>query len=114
METGPFGRAFEFRDIPAPDLVGRGGQEFRLGVDRVHPLAPALCRLAVRLQGAVQGAHRADVAPLVQQGGIDKIRRAVGEAFAVEHLQQLLPLIGRESQRGGRTGNAVDLRKIET
>ena len=103
VETGPFGRAFEFRDIPAPDLVGRGSQELRLGVDRVHPLAPALRRLAVRLQGAVQGAHRADVAPLVQQGGIDKIRRAIGEAFAVEHLQQLLPLIGRERQRSWRT-----------
>ena len=35
VETGPFGRAFKFRDIPAPDLVGRGGQKFRLGVDRV-------------------------------------------------------------------------------
>jgi len=85
VEAGPFGRAFELRDVPAPDLVGRGGQEFRLGVDRVDALPSPLGRLAVRLQCAVQRAHRADVAPLVQQGGIDEIRRAVGEAFAVEH-----------------------------
>jgi len=104
VETGPFGRAFEFRDIPAPDLVRRSGQEFRLSIDRVYPLVPALCRLAVDLQGAVQGAHRADVPPLVQEGGINIIRRAVGKAFAVEHIQQLLPLIGRERQRGRRTG----------
>ena len=101
VEAGPFGRAFEFRDIPAPDLVGGGGQEFRLGIDRVYPLAPAFSRLAVRLQGAVQGAHRADVAPLVQQGGIDKIRRAIGEAFAVEHIQQLLPLEVRDGYPPG-------------
>ena len=70
VEAGPFGRAFEFRDVPAPDLVGRGGQEFRLGVDRVDALPSALGRLAVRLQGAVQRAHRNVSMTLRHQAGL--------------------------------------------
>ena len=33
MKVGPLDRAFDLGDVPAPDLVGPGGQQFGFGVD---------------------------------------------------------------------------------
>ena len=43
VKASPLGRAFELGDVPRPDLVGRCGEQLRLGIDRVAALAAALC-----------------------------------------------------------------------
>lgn len=45
-EVGPFAGTEQFRDIPAPDLVGTGREEFGLGIGRMDELITALPRLA--------------------------------------------------------------------
>ena len=42
MEVGPLGRPQQLGDIPGPDLIGRGGQQFRLVVLRVPQLVSSL------------------------------------------------------------------------
>ena len=45
VEVGPLGRPQELGDVPGPDLVGRGGQQFGLGVGRVAELVAPLADL---------------------------------------------------------------------
>lgn len=51
-------------------------------------------------QQPVHGAHRTQVAPLVEQRGMHGRRGRVSEAFAVEHRQQGLVFLVIERQRG--------------
>ena len=44
--AAPFDRAFELRDVPAPDLVGLHRQQLRFGVGRMDTLIAPLARLA--------------------------------------------------------------------
>src|SRR5229473_2106167 len=74
----PLDRALEFRDIPTPHFIGPHRQQFRLGVGRMDDLVAPLTRLPKRCQQAVHGAHRAEVAPLIEQRGIDARWGAVG------------------------------------
>ena len=46
IEVGPLGRTPQFGNIPAPELVGTGGQQFRLLVGRMDELIAALAILA--------------------------------------------------------------------
>jgi len=46
MKVGPFTRSMQFGDVPGPQLVGLGSQQFRLGVAGVAQLvAPFSKRL---------------------------------------------------------------------
>ena len=113
METGPFDRPLELGDVPGPDLVGRGGQQFGFDVARVAELAPAFARAAIGGERPVHGAHRAHVAAFVEQRGVDRRRRRVAEAFAVEHLEQRLLLEGVERQRWPRPRRAARVRSVK-
>ena len=63
VEVGPLHRAQQFRDVPRPDLVRGGRQQFRLLVDRVAELVAALLDLCLLIEDAVHGADGAVVAP---------------------------------------------------
>jgi hypothetical protein len=67
IKAGPLRRAEQFRDIPAPELVGTGGQQFRLRVRRMHELVAALTRLALAFQNSVHSANRAMITAFVEQ-----------------------------------------------
>jgi hypothetical protein len=66
IKVGPFGRSQEFGDIPGPDLVRPGSQEFRLLIRGMAQLIPTLFYLALLAQQAIHGAGRAEIPPLVQ------------------------------------------------
>ena len=70
-EVDPLGGPLELGDVPRPELVGGGGQEFGAGVAGMSALGPAFLGLAARGQQAVEGADRAQVAVFFQQGGED-------------------------------------------
>ena len=80
-------------------MVGGHGQQLGFGVRRVCELTTPLQRAAAQGQQPVHGAYRAQVAALVEQGGVHGSRGRVGEAFAVERGQQQLVLLGVERQR---------------
>src|SRR3954463_6215841 len=89
-------------DIPRPDLIGAFGEQFGLGVDRVAQLVAALPNLVMVVQDAVQGADRAEVDALVEQGGVDLRRGEIGEARLRRLVEHGLSFFGR--QRTGRAG----------
>jgi hypothetical protein len=99
MEAGPLGRAFQFGDIPGPHFVGPDRQEFGFGVERMDALTAALAGLAAGSQQPIPGADRAVIAALIEQRGIDRGRRHIGETLAVENAQQQILLGNRERQR---------------
>src|SRR3954463_6299791 len=102
IEVGPFRRSGQLRDIPRPDLIGAFGEQFGLGVDRVAQLVAALPNLVMVVQDAVQGADRAEVDALVEQGGVDLRRGEIGEARLAQLVEHGLSFFGR--QRTGRAG----------
>lgn len=67
-------------DVPGPELVGGGGQEFGACVAGMAALGAALPGLAAGGQQAVEGADRAQVAVFFEQGGEDGAGRAIREA----------------------------------
>jgi hypothetical protein len=71
VEVGPFGRPHQLGDIPAPDLVGAFGEQFRLLVDRMTQLAAAFSGFGVLLEDPIHGADRAVAGALVEQAGVD-------------------------------------------
>src|SRR5947208_5642545 len=113
IEICPLRGTEQFRDIPAPELVGASGQQFRLRVSRVHELVAALTRLARAFENPVHGANRAmipafvepavqmyfleDVLPPEQVAWYRNIRQvcstpqAIGEVFS--HPLEVIPLI---------------------
>lgn len=101
VKARPLGRPLELGDVPGPDLVGRRGQQLGLGIGRMGELSAPLARAALGGQQAVHGAHRAEVAALVQQRGVHGRRRGVGKALAVERCQQLLALLRASRANGG-------------
>src|SRR5271154_4197503 len=66
METGPFGRALQFGDIPGPHFIGPDRQELGLGVEWMNSLTAALASLMLGCQETIhkalepvrQGVHR--------------------------------------------------------
>ena len=86
MEGGPLSRSLELGDVPRPDLIGRRGKQFWLAVDRMPALGATLTAAAVGRQQPVHGTHRPEVASFVEQRGMHRRRRGVGEALAVEEL----------------------------
>ena len=111
IEVGPLGRTEEFGDVPAPDLIGAGGQQFRLLVGRVAQLIAPLAHFPVLVQKTVHRARRAEVEALVQQRGVDLVRRLIHEPFRVQMHQGGLALrVGESPRRLGPWGDGVGFR----
>jgi len=53
---------------------------------------------AIGGEQTINGAHRAEILAFVEQRGMDRLRRGVDEALAVEDVEQRLPLAGRQGQ----------------
>jgi hypothetical protein len=106
VEVHPLHRALELGDIPGPDLVGRAGRGARPVVRRVVQLVPPLTGLARLGQNPVHRPGRADVDPLVQQGGIDLGWRLVDKARRLQNLQDSKSLSGRQGPRTTAPGTA--------
>ena len=100
---GPLDGAAKLGDIPRPNLVGRFGQQLRLGVIRMAPLIPALSDLVVRLQNPIHRANRAEVDSLVQQRRPDLGRRLVDETLGVQCTKDLFTLVLVECSMRPRT-----------
>ncbi len=64
VEVGPFRRTEQLGDVPAPELIGSGRQQFRLLVGRMNQLVAALARLALLFQEAIHRANRAVIVAL--------------------------------------------------
>ena len=67
----PLYRAAQLGDVPAPQLVGLGGQQFRLLIRRMGELITAFAAFAMRFQQAVHGANRAMKLAFIEQSRVD-------------------------------------------
>jgi len=103
----PFHGAQKLAYIPGPYVIGGGRQEFRLLIDRVAELVPALLDLRLFIEDAVQGSDGTVVAAFIEQGGIDRGRSFVDEPVAVQGREHRLPLLGRQGARGARTRDGL-------
>src|SRR3954454_11563002 len=99
IEVCPLRGTEQFRDIPAPELVGASGQQFRLRVSRVHELVAALTRLARAFENPVHGANRAMIPAFVEQRSVNRSRRAVLKSLLMKAGQYRFPLRGNKRPR---------------
>src|SRR5450631_1452052 len=83
----PLDRTAQLGDVPAPKLVGAGGQQLRFLVSRMNELIAALARFSLLLKDAIYGANRAEVPAFIQEGSLHGCRRAVLEALFMEDRQ---------------------------
>jgi len=94
IEVAPFGRAFQFRDIPGPDLIGTLRQKFRLLINRMAQLGTAFPDLMVFVKQTIHGSDGAVVVTFIQQRGVDFRRRLIGEARRVQQIEYRILLRG--------------------
>src|SRR5450755_2694368 len=87
IEVGPLGRPQQFGDVPTPELVWCGGQQFRLLVRRMRELIAALAGLAFLFEQAIHGADGAEILSFIEQRRINSGWRAILEAFAMQMCQ---------------------------
>src|ERR1700704_1156007 len=87
IEVCPSLRAEQFRDVPAPELGGTGGQQFGLRVSRMDHLVAPLTYLALAIENPVHRANRAMITALIQKRGINRGRRAVVKSLLMETRQ---------------------------
>ena len=76
-------RAAEVRDVPRPDLVGRGGDELAGAVMGRRPRRGAVCEQALLAQHPIEAGLGGDVDTAVGQPGHDLLGRKVAEFGAV-------------------------------
>ena len=101
VKAGPLARHFQLGDVPAPNLVWVGGQQFGFGIGRMQALGASFDSLTGIGEQAIHGAHRTEVDALIEQCGINGGRRAVGETLAIEGVKQGFAFRLAERQRGG-------------
>ena len=97
IEVGPLGRTQQLGDVPAPELIGRGGQQLRLLVGRMNELIAAFARLALLFEDAVHGADRAEILAFIEQGGLDGGGRAILESLFMQTASTVARSAGRKS-----------------
>jgi hypothetical protein len=84
VEVGPLGRPKQLGYVPGPDLARFLGQELRSDVCRVGELVAPFPGFAALGEQAIHGPLRAEVTPLVEEGGVDLGHRGIPEALTVE------------------------------
>ena len=92
VEVRPAFRSEQPGDVPGPDLVRCGGEEFGFGVVRMAELIAPFPDRLFGGQEAVHGAFRTQIPAFVEQRGDDFARRAVDEARGGEHVEDALAL----------------------
>ncbi len=76
VEEAPSGTA-EFRDVPAPDLIGTRRQQLGSLLRRVRALGPSITRRTAARQQPMHGRGRAEVDALVESARVDLVDRQV-------------------------------------
>src|SRR5438093_2884064 len=79
VKVGPLGQAAQLGDVPTPQLIRGGGQQFRLLISRMDELIAALARCSVLFQNPIHGSSRAKILTFIEQSRMDGCRRAVLE-----------------------------------
>src|SRR6202171_5949628 len=92
VKVSPLGWSEQLGDVPAPELIGSGRQQFRLLVGRMGELIAAFAGFTLLFEQAVHGADRAMILPFVEQRGINSGGRAILEAFSMEMSQHRFAL----------------------
>ena len=87
MIDGPFHGAAQLGDVPAPQLVGSGGQQLRLLIRRVSELIAAFAAFAMRFQQPIHGANRAMKPAFIEQRRVDLRGRAVLKTLLMKACQ---------------------------
>jgi len=80
IEVGPHRRTAQLGDVPRPQLVGSGGQQFWLGVDRVPQWVAPFPDLVLDGQHPIHRPQSTQLASLIQQLHPDLAWRPVLEA----------------------------------
>ncbi len=83
VEVRPRHGTPEFRDVPRPHLIRGSREEFRLLIDGVMELVPALGDLRLGLKDAVEGSDGTVVPAFIEEGGVDRGRSLIDKAVAV-------------------------------
>jgi len=100
IEVSPLGGTQELRDIPAPEWIRGGGQQFRLLIGRMDELIAALTGLAGLGQQARHRSRRAIVLAFIEQCGGDLHGGMVLESFTMEMLKDGTAFVRIESADG--------------
>jgi hypothetical protein len=87
MEAGGLTGPFSFVMFQLPHLIRHHGQQFRLGIFPMPQLIAAFPHCGTALQQAIHRSDRGQVAPFVQQLGVNGCRCAIDQARAVEHIE---------------------------
>jgi hypothetical protein len=104
MEAVPRVRTLQLGDVPAPQLIGTGGQKLRPVILRMPQLITPFPHRPVLRQNTVHRPHTAQVRPLVQQLRPDLAHRLVAETFTDQRLQNPLTLGIRQPPMRPRRG----------
>jgi hypothetical protein len=89
-------------------LIGRHGQQLGLGVGRVGELIAPFAAAAIGRQQPVHGAHRAQVAALVEQRGVHGRRRRVAKRSLFRVASNTARSAGAKANGGhGRAGRGA-------
>src|SRR5689334_14957248 len=84
VKVGPLGRSAQLGDVPTPQLIRGGGQQFRLLISRMDELVAALARCSILFQNPIHGSSRAKILAFIEQSRMDGCRRAVLEALGIQ------------------------------
>ena len=101
VEVRPLRRPQQLGDIPGPGLVRRRGHQLGFGVLGMLTLIAPLPDRLIRGQDPIHRPLRAQVVAFVEQRRHDLRWRTVDEAWAGEHIENLLAL-GFTQRPGGR------------
>lgn len=100
LEVVPFDRPPQFGDVPAPQLIGCGGQQLRFLIGRMNGLVAALARFSFLFQKSIHRPGRAKIVPFIQQGGLDGRRSPILKAFFMQNSEHTLAFLRPQSPRG--------------
>src|ERR1019366_1624618 len=95
-------------DVPALELIGSGGQQFRLRVGRMSRLVAAFARFALLFQEAMHGANRAVIVPFIEQRRINSGWGAILEPFSVKMSQDCKRRSENRPRHAVRAGDAAE------
>src|ERR1035437_8916705 len=80
----PLGRSAQLGDVPNPELIGGGGQQFRLLISRMDELIAALASGPIPRKTPIHVAGRAKILAFSEKARMDGRRRAVLQAPEIQ------------------------------
>ena len=92
-------RPTNHRDIPRPDLLNPGRQQFRLRITGMPKLVSPFRSCTILLKDPVHGSHRSQVHSFFQQGGTHFPDGAIRKPLTVKGGPNGFPFLGTQSTR---------------